>query len=472
MKRKRDDLLFILGLGAWVAILALTWPRALSFADEVGYVARAKMLIEGHLAYVPHSPGIWASSPDGPVGKYPLLYSLLMAPIIAGAPRAAFVVSVVAAIVLAWTARSILISWGKSPLWALLVLAHPTIVILARTAMADVPQSAAAVAAWWALKRGRARATVAWLVVLVALKVTGPVLAFGVVAGEAISSHRALRARDAATWRRLAWGAAGGVLGFVVLIALNELSTGRMWFAYDQSLLGLPPFSLRYLPKRLPVHALTLLLAPPLLVAGAWSYWRRRELGPLVLCGGFLALMCVYVWSDTGVNRVETIVLSPRLILPVVAFLLIGYGAWLDDLVRRVGRGRGGTTPEDGATGAGLSAVLVLIPLIVTAAISFRHARFQRVMGDARAAASARVRALGGNTLGVTDSACKAGLLHDGPTTLFDPVTNPTAVVFCSVNSASHRVNLGTHSCAFPGYRAVFENDGFYVLERDGTSAP
>ncbi len=467
MKRDRDDVLFMFGLGLWVAILALTWPRALSFGDEVGYVARAKLLLEGHLGYVAHSPGVWLPTPHGPVGKYPLLFSLLVAPLFAIAPGATFTLSVGATVVLTWTARSIMKAWGKSPLWALLVLAHPTIVILARTVMADIPQAAAAVAAWWALKRGRATATVAWLALLVALKATGPVLAFGIVAGEAISSHHALRARDAATWRRLAWGAVGGVLGLVLLVALNELATGKAWFAYDHSMLSTPPFWLGYLPERAPVHVMTLLLEPPLLLAGAWSYWRRRELAPLLLGGGFLALMCVYFFVDTGASRVESIVLSPRLILPVVAFLLIGYGAWLDDVIAHFAKGG-----ADAASGlrapTAVAAALVVIPLVVAAGVSLRHARFQRAMGDIRAVASARARAVAGNTLGVTENACKAGVLHDGPTTLFDPATNATAVVFCSVSSASHRVDQGSHSCAIPGYRTVAEAGGFYALERDG----
>jgi hypothetical protein len=465
MNRERDDALFVLGLGLWVAILALTWPRALSFGDEVGYVARAKLLLDGHVGYVAHSLGVWLPTPHGPVGKYPLLFSLLVAPLVAISPGAAFALSVGAAVVLASTARSILKAWGKSPLWALLLLAHPTIVILARTVMADVPQAAAAVAAWWALKRGRAFATVAWLVLLVALKATGPVLAFGLVAGEAISSQRALRARDAATWRRLAWGAVGGVLGFILLVALNELATGKAWFAYDHSMLSTPPFWLGYLPERAPVHLMTLLLEPPLLIVGAWSYWKRRELAPLLLCGGFFALMCVYFFVDTGASRVESIVLSPRLILPVVAFLLIGYGAWLDDVIARFAKRRAAAPSE---TRGLFAAALVAIPLVVAAGVSVRHARFQRAMGDVRAVASARARADAGNTLAVTENACKAGVLHDGPTTLFDPATNATAVVFCSVSAASHRAEQGSYSCAIPGYHTVAEAGGFYALERDG----
>jgi hypothetical protein len=469
MKRSRDDVLFIVGVALWVVVIAETWPSALSFGDEVGYLGRAKLLLDGHLGYVPDSLGVWLPTPNGFVGKYPLLQSLLLAPFLILTPRGGFALAVLAAVILAATARSVLKSWNKSPLWALLLLGHPTIVILARTDMADLPQAAAVVAGWWALRRGRAFATVAWLTVLVAIKPTGAVLALGVVAGEAASSARAVLARDPATWRRLAWGATGGIAGLALLLGLNHAATGKLWFSYDHSGLGTPPFWFTYLPYRVPAHLRTLLLDPPLLVAGAWSYWRRRELGPLLLAGGYLALMCFYYFVDTGLSALESLVLSARLILPTVAFLLIGYGAWLDDLLLRArARWSGDVAPAQAApTPAWLAAALLALPLVITTAISVRHARFQSAMALVREVASGVADAHHERTLGVTLNACKAGLLHDGPTTLFDPVRNRPAAVFCSEVSASHRMNEGHRSCQFPGYHPVMSREGFFALARD-----
>jgi hypothetical protein len=466
MKRSRDDILFYLGVALWIAALYSTWPRALSFADEIAYVGRAKLLLGGHLGYVPDSPGVWLPSPEGPVGKYPLLPSLLLAPFIAVAPRASFAVAVLSALVLALTARAILRSWNKSPVWALLVLAHPTIVILARTDMADMPQAAAVVAGWWALRRGRPFATVAWLMLLVAIKATGAVLALGLVAGEAVSSLRAVMARDPATWKRLAWGAVGGVAGLVLLLGLNLAATGKLWFSYDHSMLGTPPFWYTYLPARVPAHLATLLLDPPLLIAGAWTYWRRRELGPLLLSGGYIALMCFYYFVDVGVTWTESLVLSARLILPAVAFLLIGYAAWLDDLFQRWAR-RSGRQARSEPVRPLVAVALVAIPFAITAFVSSRHERAQRNMDAVREIATAAADAHGERTLGLTLNACKAGLMHDGPTTLFDPPRNRPAVVFCSEVSPSHRASEYTASCAFRGYHTVTARGGFYALARD-----
>jgi hypothetical protein len=468
MKRSRDDVLFFASVALWVGILCLTWPRALSFGDEVGYVGRAKLLLEGHLSYVvPHSPGVWVPTSRGLVGKYPLLQSLLLAPLDALAPRAMFLLAVSAALLLAFQLRAILKSWGKSPLWATLVLAHPTIVILARTTMADVGQAAAAVAGWWALRRGRRFATVVWLAVLVALKPTGAVLALGIVAGEALSSLAALRARDATTWRRLAWGAGGGVAGFALLATFNLLANGRVWFDYTHASVEAPPFALRYLTEVAPAHVKTLLLLPPLLFLGALPLWRRRELAPLVVSAGYFALMCVYFFVDVGANSIETLVLAPRLLLPVVAFLLIGYAAGLDDLAVRVGA----ASPANGEAPSSLrlpvAAALVLLPLVVAGAVSMPHARYQFAMSRVRDLASALADAYGERTLGVTGNALKAGLLHDGPTTVYDPASNRPLVVFCSEVSASRRVDTGAETCKLPGYHTVTAHRGFFALLRD-----
>jgi hypothetical protein len=466
MKPSRDERLFSVAVALWIAVMILTWPRALSFGDEVGYMGRAKLLVEGHLGWIANSPGVWVPTARGMVGKYPLFPSLLLAALDEITPRATFALGVLAAIVLASTARAILKSWGKSPLWALLVLAHPTVVILARTTMADLPQAAAMLAAWWALKRGRAFATVAWLTILMALKATGAVLALAVVAGEALSSLRALRARDAATWRRLTWGAGGGLFGFLVVLGGNLLSNGHLWFDYTHGGPGLPPFSPGYFSTAAPAHVATVLLVPPLLVAGAWSYWRRRELGPLVLCSGYFAMMLVYFFVDVGPNWVETRVLAPRIILPVVVFLLVGYGAWLDDVATRLLRG---VPDADGAAPAlrpWAAGVLVAIPVVIVTGVSLRHQRFQGAMAGVREVASALADAHDG-TLGVTENACKAGLLHDGHTTIFDPVANRPAIVFCSERSASYRANEGSYCCAFPGYHTVAARGGYFALARD-----
>jgi len=467
-ERSRDDVLFLLGVTLWVAVILATWPRAVSFGDELGYVGRAKLILEGHLSYVPNSIAGWYETERGTMApKYPLLQSLLLLPFGALGPRAMFALAVLGAVWLAATARAVLRSWGKSPAFALLVLAHPTIVILARTTMADLGQAAAALSAWWALRRGRGVATMAWLTLLVALKPTGAVLALAIVAGEALRARAALRARDAATVRRFAWSVAGGLSGLALLVACNYLSNGHAWFDYTHAGPGKPPFSASYAAAVVPSHVVTVLLLPPLLVAGAVTYWRRRELAPLVVSAAFLAMMSVYYFVDAAPKAIETLVIAPRIILPAVVFLLLGWIAWLDDLRAGAWRGRAPDAAPSPPVGRVLGALLVAVPVVVCVGVSARHARYQRAMGSIRDIASALADSYGERTLGVTSNASKAGILHDGPTTLFDPVSNRTAAVFCSEVSASLRQPGADGTCSIPGYHTVAASRGYFALARD-----
>jgi hypothetical protein len=88
-------------------------------------------------------------------------------------------------------------------------------------------------------------------------------------------------------------------------------------------------------------------------------------------------------------------------------------------------------------------------------------------MGIVLDIASGVADAHGERTLGVTANAIKAGVLHNGPTTLFDPVSNRTAAVFCAEVSGSHRASEAHLSCQFPGYHPINSREGFFALARD-----
>jgi hypothetical protein len=464
MSRSRDDVFFWAGVTLWVAVIVATWPSALSFGDEIGYVERARMLVSGHVGHVANDPGVWVATPGGIVAKFPLPFSMLLAPLAALAPRAVFALAILAAVWLARTARDILASWGKSPVFALLVLAHPTLVILSRTAMADVPLATASVCAWWALRRGRAGGGAAWLALLVALKPTGAVLALAIVGAEVLSHWRALGARDGTAWRRVGLGALGSALGLAFVLATNRLDHGTFGSGYEVVFERIKPFSLSYLPRQLPTHLATLILEPPLLLAGAWTFWRRREAGPLIVAGGFLAMMCVYFFADSGPSRLETLALSPRLILPSVAFLLVGYCAWVDDLSHRLLGAR--AFDAAGRVRPWLGAVIMAAPLVVCGVASARHARLQEPMARALTVASGLADARGGGVLGITENAGKVGVLYHGHPTLFDARMNRPAVVLCNESSFSYRVAAGPSSCRLEGYREIGREGGYVVLIR------
>jgi hypothetical protein len=460
--RARPELLLAAGMLLWALALLATWPLAPSFGDEIGYIGQARLLLDGRLHPLPESPGVWLVT-RASTTKFPLLFPLLITPLFAIAPRLVFASGFLAALALALVAARALKAWGRSPLWGLVLLAYPPLVMIARTVMADLLLAAFAVGAWWALRRGRGPLAALMLMLVVAIKANGGFIAIALVAGEALGARHELVRRDRAALVRLGWGAAGLGLGLALTLSLNLVTTGSLWFVYDEAHkhLGHSHFWVGYLRTSAPAHLASLVLLPPLLGAGAWPLWRRRELGPLFVVVGLIGLMCFYFFIDTGRSRLETLVLSPRLILPAAAFLLIGYADLLAGLAARVPR----------AAGA-VAVLLVILPALVCLAVSVRHRAWQEGEAAALAEAERVVAEVGAPELGLMPGAVKAGILHRGRVGLFLPGAHEPAVVLCNTASESYRDPGRAYDCALPGYAERAERAGFHVLARTPPAAP
>jgi hypothetical protein len=338
----------------------------------------------------------------------------------------------------------------------LLLLTHPTIVLIARTATADVPLCAFMVGAWWCFRRNRFGPTIACCAGLFAVKATGVMIGALLLGGEMLRRLPALRIGEREARIALLTAVAAFAVGIATVIVCNELSAGRPWFGYDFG--GVRPFSLSHFSSTAPLQLLSVVVIPPLLIAGAWPFWQRREFGPLAVIVGFGGAMCFYFFVDFGTNRLESLVLAPRLLLPVVVFLLIGYADLLARLVRRV-TGRAAVVRALLAAGA-LSAAF---------AIGVRHARQQHPAGQALAAAERIARDRGVAELGLVADADKPGIMFSGRVSRADRAAPRQAVLLCSNRSASYRapVPAGLLSCDLPGYRAAYQADGFFVMTRD-----
>jgi hypothetical protein len=452
----RESPALAVGIVAWLAAMALYWPQALSFGDDVGYLGEAKLFLAGHILPGPRDPGIWTHTAHGLIPQYPLLGSLLLAPLLAIAPRAAFALGILAAVAMCWTASRILRSWGTSGAWALVLLAHPSVVILARTVTADIPLAAFTLGAWWALRQNKRAASMVLFGAMFAVKPPGFILGFGLVAGEWM---RIFLVKEPDAQRRVITALLSIATGFACVFVSNELSAGSLWFAYDHGFLGTPPFWYTYLPKTAPTHLRTLFFFPPLLILGAMPYWRRRELGPLCLIFGFGTMMCFYFFVDRGTTWVESLVLSPRLLLPVVVFLLVGYAELLARVAARLAANDRWVRP-----------LLIAGTASIALAVSARHHRWQAPMADARAAAERIARQVGSAELGLAPESAKAGLLFPGPTPLVSMADATVPVVLCSTRSASYRAPDGVFSCDAPGYRVDYSSGGFEVLVRVPTA--
>jgi hypothetical protein len=384
-------------------------------------------------------------APSGPIGRYPLTLPLLIAPWLAITPRAAFALGVLAAVGLTyWTSR-LLEEWGRSPSWALVVLAHPTLVIVSRTIMADVVFSACTVGAWLALRRRRVPLCVLGFALLSCIKPTGALVGAGLILGEALRAPAGLR------W--LVPAALGCLVGVLGLLGMNLLTTGSWRFGYARAqATDVPAFGLRYVGHNLRSYAPALLLCPPLLVFGVVPLWRRRELGALCASAALGSSMIGYFFVDWGRSWLESLVLAPRLILPVVCLLLVGYADLLAGLAAR----------RERLCLAAVCAAAVSCAL----AVSLAHRRWQEPLGRALASAARLADHDGARRLALTQAALKQGLLYAGETLLFDATAHNAAVVLCSTATPSHRLATERIRCNYLGYRVAATGEGFAVLVR------
>jgi hypothetical protein len=297
------------------------------------------------------------------------------------------------------------------------------------------------------------------LALVVATKPIGFLLALAILAGEAARLVPRLSA-GAPSPSRVLTAVVGLLVGLELAVALNELAAGQLWFGYSHEFLATPPFWLSHFGSVAPVYARSLLLVPPLLIAGVWPFWRRRDLGPGLVIAGLTLLMSFYFFVDRGRSWVDTLVLGPRLILPAVAFLLIGYADLLAGLAAR----RPWLRPV-------VSAALVVAPAALALAISIRHHRWQEPQGAALATATRLTAEAHSQELGMTIGAEKVGVLFPGHTSwVLGPkaARRPTAppVVICSARTWSYRSPDVPMRCELPGYADRVTQGDFHFLVR------
>jgi hypothetical protein len=466
-RRDRTALFFWAGVALWLGVMVINWPMALSFGDEVGYVGQTKLILQGRIAPVLADPGVWHPSPRGLIPKYPLLLAFVLAPFFAISPALVFLPAMLAAIGLAWVAGLILQSWGRSRLWGLLALMDPTVVLLSRTAMADIALGALALATWYYVRRRAFWRVVLLAAATMAIKTTGVVSIGMILLGESYSGWRGARAlplRQAL--RPVTPLALGMILGGVVVVGSNLIANGTIHSSYRET--GAQAFQLGFLRTSGLAHAKAFLLCPPLLIIGAWPFWQRRNHGG----GGFSALgviaatavmMSVYFFVDWGVGPIDTIVLSRRLMMPVIVFLLVGYADLLARLASKLSLTRSAPL------------ALIFLPAFVALAIGLKHLQWQRPRAHALARAQAWTHSKDSHELGVTTWAQKIGLLYPGRTTFVFKGGPRPEITLCGTSDASYRNAAGSkHACALEGYRAVesLPDDGYDILERVPDSAP
>jgi len=386
------------GRRAWIVLAALMlgyaalfvayYPPLAGVEDEVGFLNQALVWSRGSVT----AEG--AGWPDGLVdfmehrGRHVSTRhpgrSLVALPFLAvGGVPATFASGLLLHLAMTAVGACLLARLGRSPLWAALLLFHPTLVLYSRTVMADGPAGAglllaalavvsdAPVAAGLAVGLAAAmRYHAALTLPLVALNFVDP--------GDSARPACVLR-----RWRNaLACVLAGGVAGSALV-------------AYNLVVYGTPtePFTMRrgvfaaaFLVPHLAFYAAALLVIwPGMLLAPLLDRSRIRWLvrGVIVV---FLGPLLFYYFHDRGARWLETAVLGQRLIQVALPLWVVSYAGVVDDLLVSPLRRRLGAGAVRGLTALGCAGLLA-----TTALVFARHQGHLRALEAARTAVAAAV---------------------------------------------------------------------------------
>jgi hypothetical protein len=315
---------------SYSALFLLDYPPLAGIEDEVGFINQALVWSRGAISaegagYT--DLGDFVELGGRHVSRRHPGRSLLVLPfVLAGGVRAVFASGLVLHLGMTATGAALLVRLGKSPLWASLLLFHPTLAVYSRTVMADeAAGTGLLVAAWFTTVPGVAGTIGAGLAVGL-----GAVTRYHV--GLALPFFVAAIARDRDRPRR-------GRDGLLCLLAGSLV--GLLIVFYNVSVYGtmLDPFgSLGYYsPTFLLPHALfyataLMVIWPGMLLAPLFDRTRLRWFVRGVCCL-YLTPLLFYYFHDVGSSWRETIVVGQRLLQVALPLWVVSYAVVLDDWV-------------------------------------------------------------------------------------------------------------------------------------------
>jgi hypothetical protein len=380
---------------AWVALLALMigyailflvyYPPTPGIEDEIGFVNQAVVWSRGAIST--EGAGLPSDTWDFSLvkGRHVCVRnpgrSLLVLPfLMVGGLRAMFISGLLLHLATTGIAACLLVRLDRSPLWAALVLFHPTLSIYSRPIMGDEVAGTG--------------------LLLAALAVTSPAAGAGIWAGLAVGLAAFMRYQGGVAlpcvaaafrfppvrprpWRDALLCMVSGAAAGSLIVAYNMYLYNRPTEAFPNRLGAL---SLHNVAEQLPFHAMVFILIwPGMLLAPFLDRSRIRWLvrGLLLMYG---ILFSIHHYHDRTTSWAETLVIGPRLYQVVFPVWIVSYAGVVDDWIAK---------PLQRRLGARAWTILVAIGctglLAITGAIFAKH---QRHLNELRSAKEATVQAV------------------------------------------------------------------------------
>jgi len=351
------------GVALYVLSFLALFPRTFAIVDEDAYLTQAFLLRSGRLSYEGSSipaPHMSVEFNGRTSSKYPPGNSLFLAPFTCLGWRAVFVSGMILALAGVWLCVLILrrLAPAADPVWGLLYLFHPAVVLYSRTIMSDLLAACLVLASFYCLLRREG-----WL------------LLSGLLLGLACLV-RYSNAVFVPVFLLLGLRQSGRRVGRTTMLLAGFAPLAALTLAYNQYAYGAPfsfpmyltgHFSPAYFLHHARYYAVSLLLLYPLMLLAPLFAGRGLRLLLGLPAYALVLLYCFFSYLHDVPSLPERLTIGLRYLMPALPFLVIAYAAAGDRLERLL---RGTTWLKY----AGLMLMAALCPLL-----QWRHDRYLRV---------------------------------------------------------------------------------------------
>ena len=311
--------LVALALALYAAGYAAFYPRGPTNDDEGLYLEETRLWVETGSFVTEKIDPLSGERERFVPGHYPVGMVALMAPFVkAFGWRGAFFPSFLCALLAVLATARWLYEERRSPVFALILLGFPALLVAGRLAMSDTARTAVAALGLWWFFRGLDGHKGWWV-------------AAGFVAGAALTLRESavlpfvplfagsVLRRD----RGWLWLLLGGLAGTALHLISNQLAFGDALFLRGAK--SIYPFDLAHLHERLPLYALGLLVLVPGGLAFGLAYRGRRRpelVLTIVLYVGFYLFQAYGMGASGFAKRLVVALRYFDPLLPVLAFTM------------------------------------------------------------------------------------------------------------------------------------------------------
>jgi hypothetical protein len=361
----RTAWLLVAGALLYVLTYLALYPRTTAIVDEDAYLTQAFLLRIGRLTYegsaIP-APHMTVESNGHVASKYPPGTSLFLAPFTLFNWRAVFIFGLLLALAGFALFGLVLrrLSRDTDPVWALLYLFYPAVVLLSRTVMSDLLAATLVLASFYCLLRGRA-----WLFASGFMLGLACLVRYSNAVFLPVFLLLALRPQGS----RLRSGLllVAGFLPPAALVAAYNTYTYGSPFSFPMYLTG--QFSPAFFPHNACYYGKALLLLYPLMLAAPLASGKRNRLLLGLPAYAVLGLYCLFSYTYDVPNLPARLTLGLRYLLPGLPFFIMAFVLVADRLLGRL-------------RAYWLKYAAVACMALLSVAIQFRHDRFLAVQAD------------------------------------------------------------------------------------------